>query len=81
MLDEVDGWKPWQTFREHAGEFKDRDAFVDEGVDVLHFIANLLLVGSTTDTELEDRFTKKQARNAARQTAGYAGVGKDDGLS
>lgn len=77
MLDQVDGWKPWQTEREHAGEFKDRHEFIEEGVDVLHFLLNLLNVSRVEYDALIAIFTAKQRLNARRQQLGYAGVGED----
>ena len=78
MLDKVDGWKPWQTERATAGEWKvDSEQFVLEGVDVLHFIANLLLLANCTDTELSELWEWKQNENRRRQEEGYAGVGND----
>jgi hypothetical protein len=77
LLNDVDGWKPWQTERDDAGRLKDRDAFVEEGVDVLHFIANLLLYAGATDAEVSRVWSTKQRVNAARQETGYAGVGAD----
>lgn len=79
MLDEVNGWKPWQTKRKDLG-FKDRNEFTGEGVDVLHFVANLLLTAGVDDEELQHLFHQKQLRNLRRQEVGYAGVGKEDGI-
>jgi dimeric dUTPase (all-alpha-NTP-PPase superfamily) len=63
------GWKPWATSR-HIN----REAFVGELVDVLHFIVNLwLAVGATAD-EVEIRYLDKADKNAKRQTDGYDGV-------
>lgn len=77
MLELVDGWKEWQTERERAGEFHDRDKFVAEGVDALHFLLNLLCLAGCDDEELEQRFDAKQAENAARQRRGYGGRGNE----
>lgn len=78
MLNLVDGWKPWQQQRDSAGEFKDRNEFVEEGVDVLHFVANLLLTAGCFDHELSEVWAEKQRVNAARQAGGqYGGVGKE----
>lgn len=70
-------WKPWATY--DVGEvFKDRDKYVEELVDVLHFIANLLILAGVDDAELSRRFIEKQAVNAARQQTdgGYKGDGQ-----
>lgn len=63
------GWKPWATSR-HVN----REAYVGELVDALHFFVNLCLVVGVTPHELFDRYMEKRARNAARQAAGYDGV-------
>ena len=77
-LNEVKGWKPWATKRDDVGDFKNRDDYVEELVDTLHFIANLLCVAGVTDTELSEAYERKMAVNAARQSTagGYAGDGK-----
>jgi hypothetical protein len=69
-------WKPWATYDEGV-VFKDRDKYVEELVDALHFIANLLILARVNDTELSRRFAEKQAVNAARQqtAGGYKGDG------
>ena len=61
-------WKSWSTGR---GEFTDRDAFIDELVDAVHFIANAAVAAGATDEEWERRYRAKQARNAKRQEHGY----------
>lgn len=68
MSNEI-GWKPWATSR-HLN----REAFIAEGVDVLHFIANALLLAGCTDEELNEVYTAKMEKNRARQLAGYDGV-------
>lgn len=71
-------WKPWATY--DVGEvFKDRDKYVEEIVDVMHFIANLLIVAGVTDEELSAAFIEKQRVNAARQQTdgGYKGDGAE----
>lgn len=79
MLEPVRGWKPWDTkHRGDAAGINDseaREKFVDEGVDVLHFIANLLLTAGVTDAELSEAFKRKQDKNRARQESGYDGRG------
>lgn len=67
-LNEV-GWKPWATSR-HIN----REAYVGELVDALHFLVNLfLLVGADAD-EVYDRYVEKSQRNKKRQEDGYDGV-------
>lgn len=67
-LDEV-GWKPWATSR-HVN----REAYVGELVDALHFILNLCLVVEVEPEELFTRYMAKSEVNAARQRDGYDGV-------
>lgn len=75
MLHHVNGWKNWQTERSRAGEIADLQAYVEEGVDVLHFVANLLNVSGIEDDALDHLFARKQKLNARRQVEGYAGIG------
>lgn len=70
MMDET-GWKPWSTSRHF-----NRELYLMEGVDVLHFILNLFLVAATDGHEVSDMYEKKHAVNADRQTNGYTGVKK-----
>lgn len=63
------GWKPWATSRHF-----NRGAYLDELIDVLHFLVNLMLVANTNATEITGRYLEKNARNAARQQAGYDGI-------
>jgi hypothetical protein len=71
-LDET-GWKSWATSR-HIN----RDAYVGELVDVLHFWINMLLVLGDDPEELARevfaRYGVKKYINAARQADGYDGV-------
>jgi dimeric dUTPase (all-alpha-NTP-PPase superfamily) len=68
-LDEVN-WKPWAS----AHGFKDRDAFVKELVDLLHFLTNLFLAAGADADEVIDRYFAKAAVNAKRQAEGYDGI-------
>lgn len=68
-LDEVH-WKPWAD----ASGWKDRDAYVKELVDALHFLVNLFLAAGATSEEVALRYLAKAEVNAARQAAGYDGV-------
>lgn len=63
------GWKPWATSRHF-----NRDAYVDELVDALHFLVNLFLVADVEPEEVAERYVRKNQRNAERQKAGYDGV-------
>lgn len=62
-------WKPWAS-----KEYFNRDEFVGELVDVLHFVGNLLAVAQVTGTELTTRYSGKQQKNRDRQRDGYDGV-------
>lgn len=69
MLDEV-GWKPWATSR-HIND----DAAAGEIVDVMHFLANMLLAFGWTDEELGYYYAKKMQKNRERMASGaYDGV-------
>lgn len=71
-FDEFD-WKPWTMT--HAG-FINRDAFVGELIDVLHFAANMLVAAGCTDEELSLRYVAKQQKNRDRMATpgGFTGV-------
>lgn len=63
------GWKPWATSR-HLN----KDAFIGELVDVLHFLVNLWLAAGATPQQVRDRYIEKSIRNARRQSDGYDGI-------
>jgi len=67
------GWKPWATSR-HLN----REAFLREIVDALHFIGNLALCAGGHPLELGNELWKlyeqKHEINAQRQRDGYDGV-------
>ena len=63
------GWKPWATSR-HLN----RDAFMGELVDMLHFFMNLMLAGNISAEELLEAYQKKREKNIKRQEDGYDGV-------
>ena len=67
-LNEI-GWKPWATSR-HVN----REAFVGELVDALHFLVNLFLLVGADAPEVYERYIEKSQRNKKRQTEGYDGV-------
>lgn len=69
-LDEI-SWKPWAS-----AEFFNRDQFVGELVDVLHFVGNMLVAAKCTDAELNERYTDKMNKNRKRQAEGYTGTDK-----
>ncbi len=64
-------WKPWAS-----ASFFNRDAFLGEIVDVLHFIGNLLAGAGVTDAELNKAYDDKMQRNIKRQREGYTGTEK-----
>lgn len=64
-------WKPWAT--EH---FFNREQFIGECVDALHFIGNMLAAAKCTDEELNQAYHEKMDRNKKRQKEGYTGTAK-----
>lgn len=67
-------WKMWAKYPVETGSFLDRDAFVKEGVDLLHFLINLLLIAGCDAQEMYDRYMAKAQVNAERQANNYDGV-------
>ncbi len=67
-------WKPWQ----HDDPYADRHELISEAVDVLHFVANMIVAAGGTDEMLNEAYLKKMEKNRARQMAGYKV--KDDGV-
>lgn len=65
-LHEVD-WKPWTVTEDGI---RDRDAFVDELVDVMHFVGNMLVAARCSDKELTQRYEAKQQKNRDRMASG-----------
>ena len=63
------GWKPWATSRHF-----NRQAFIGEMIDVLHFWCNLVLVANVGEKEILDAYFAKAEKNARRQMDGYNGV-------
>lgn len=63
------GWKPWASSR-HLN----RDAYVAELVDALHFLANLFLVAGVSENEITALYMAKAEKNRLRQENGYDGV-------
>ena len=64
-LHEVD-WKPWTVTEDGI---RNRDAFVGELVDVLHFVANMLVAAKCTDAELSALYAAKQQKNRERMAS------------
>lgn len=69
MLAEIPGWKTWVTERGRPG-MMGRTRAVGEVVDLLHFIANVLIALRCTDLELRLAYAGKMERNRARMRAG-----------
>jgi len=65
-------WKMWTSGSE-LGSFYDRDAFVKELVDLMHFWVNLLLLADCSADEVYSRYMKKADVNSKRQLDGYDG--------
>lgn len=63
------GWKPWASSR-HVN----RDAYIAELVDAVHFLANLFLVVGATEEEIVSAYLAKAEKNRLRQLNGYDGV-------
>lgn len=63
------GWKPWAT-----GRHLNRDAFVGELIDALHFLVNLFLVAGANANEVAIKYFAKAAKNQMRQQVGYDGI-------
>lgn len=71
MMAEYPGAKDWVTDR----TIINRDMFLVEAVDALHFFANVLTALEFTDEELNQAYLTKMAKNRARMESGtYDGV-------
>lgn len=64
-------WKPWAK-----SEFFNREAFIGETVDALHFLANWLCAAKCTTEELNVAYLEKMERNRKRQRSNYTGLDK-----
>jgi phosphoribosyl-ATP pyrophosphohydrolase len=62
-------WKTWQ-----ASEHINRDAYVGELVDALHFLVNLALAVGVSPDEFAERYFEKATKNEKRMADGYDGV-------
>lgn len=60
-------WKPWQ----HDQPYADREEIIKEAVDVLHFVANMIVAAGGTDEELDKLYLQKMQKNRERQLKGY----------
>jgi hypothetical protein len=71
MMAEYPGSKDWVSDRTALN----RDLFLGEAVDALHFFANVLTALEFTDEELCEAYERKMQRNRERATSGvYDGV-------
>lgn len=66
------GWKPWASSR-HLN----RDAFVGELIDALHFLLSLFLLAEAGGEEIMAKYDAKNRVNHERQIKGYTGLEKD----
>lgn len=66
LLNEV-SWKFWA----HDAPFVNRARLLKEGVDVAHFLGNIMVQAGVTDEEWEHAYQTKQFENARRQREGY----------
>lgn len=64
-------WKPWAS-----GQWFNREAYLEELIDVLHFWMNLVLVATDKPEELLAAYMIKHDVNAKRQANGYTGLEK-----
>lgn len=71
-LAECTGWKPWATVDHDI----DREKYVGELVDCLHFLMNLFLVVNTPVETIIERYLRKNKVNHQRQDDGYDGKNK-----
>ena len=60
-------WKPWQ----HDDPYADREEVIKEAVDVLHFVANIIVAAGGTDEQLNEYYLEKMERSRQRQLGGY----------
>jgi len=63
------GWKPWASSRHF-----NREAFLNEMIDVLHFWCNLVLLANVDEKEIIEFYFRKAEKNAKRQLSGYDGI-------
>lgn len=67
VLQEI-SWKPWAS-----GQWFNRQAYLVELIDVLHFWCNLVLVATDDPNVVVDVYMRKAEINALRQKSGYTG--------
>jgi dimeric dUTPase (all-alpha-NTP-PPase superfamily) len=64
-------WKPWAK-TDHLN----REAFIEELVDMMHFVMNLALVADCDAAEFFEAYMTKVEENKRRQREGYSGLDK-----
>ena len=64
------GWKRGQTF--------DRENFLEEVVDLLHYVINLALVEGMTSGELYERYLQKNKENHGRIDNGHVYLTREE---
>lgn len=62
-------WKPWAKSPRFPN-VEEREAAIEEMVDVLHFVANNLVALNVTDEEFSEAYEEKMNVNRARMAAG-----------
>ena len=62
-------WKPWAS-----AHYINRDAYVSELIDAMHFLVNLFLVAGCDAREVAGLYAMKSAKNHKRQNDGYDGI-------
>ena len=65
-------WKPWAK-TDHFN----RAAFIEELVDIWHFVMNLALLADCPAHEFYEIYVQKSGVNVQRQLDGYTGLGKE----
>lgn len=63
-------WKPWAN----TNGMRNREAYVEELADCMHFFAVLCLAGGVTGAELHEAYVKKNEENQRRIANGYDDV-------
>ncbi len=68
VLDEMKNWR-WWAGADGQGEtvMEDRDAYIEELVDVVHFAGALAIAVRCTDEEWAEAYARKSAINRSRQ--------------
>lgn len=64
-------WKPWKSDTDTPPTNEEREAALEELVDVLHFIGNILCALDISTHELNVAYARKAGVNAERQRDGY----------